>query len=120
VSEDKRRFSRLEFREPVKYQVRNPAHLQSSRLGSFGGLLSCDLSEGGIRFRIDDFIPLSTELSLEFDVPGNEHVALDGQVAWISQLPHSDQYIFGLRFIDSLENMKSHRVLKEYIQHKVK
>ena len=114
--QDKRIFKRLEFREPVKYQVVSPVNLGDSRMENFGGFLSCDLSEGGIRFRANDFLPLAAKLSVEIALGQDRILDLDGQVVWMQKLPHAEQFVFGLRFSDSAQNAGARRALQEYVR----
>lgn len=114
MAQDKRIYKRVEFREPVKYQVVSPPDLRGSHLENFGGFLSLDLSEGGIRFRANDFLPLAAKLSLEISLERDQLLGLDGQVVWMQKLPHSEQYLFGLHFSDTPENAPARKTLHEF------
>ena len=62
----------------------------------FGGCLSCDLSEGGVRVRVGRFIPLNTELSLKIRLANENIVECVGRVAWVEKIRFGDDYMVGL------------------------
>ncbi len=97
IKEDQRRFSRIEFRESVEYEVRDARH--------FGGCLSCDLSLGGMRINFEEFLPLHTLVNVRFRDQSGRWVDLVGKVMWISKLPHTDRYQMGLKFVEE-DNLK--------------
>ena len=89
--DDKRKFERVNFREAVEYQLREPFNT--------GGCLAYDLSEGGIKINLNDFIPVSTEIEVRMRMGNNpKPINLMGRVAWVSQVPYSDRYQVGLEF----------------------
>ena len=92
-AKDRRRFTRVFFREPVQY------HFHES--GRFGGCLAGDISEGGIRVNFNDFIPLGKEIRLEIFVTMYRMIECIGRVVWVQKLPFSDRYQAGVEFIDS-------------------
>ena len=91
--EEKRRFVRITFKQPVQFQWKDPVPL--------GGSLSFDLSEGGIRIRLNDFIPLAAELPLQIQLAIEQAVDCIGRVVWIRKVPSSDSYHAGLEFIET-------------------
>jgi len=112
---DKRKFKRVEFKEPVQYRVLGcdmPDFLPAS---FYSGTVSCDLGEGGIKFRSEKFIPIRALLAVEMTVAGGDMLALEGQVAWIQKIPHAESYFLGLEFVDSAENQSAIRQLRQYI-----
>lgn len=98
--EEKRRFPRVTFKQPVQFQLKDP--LQT------GGSLSFDLSEGGIRIRLNDFIPLMAEVSLQIQLSIEQIVDCAGRVVWVRKVPFSDSYHAGLEFAatESLEGVR--------------
>jgi hypothetical protein len=59
-----------------------------------------DLSRGGLRFLSQEFLDISTRLSLRFSVPGEGAVIdLSGRAVWVSTNPErSYKYQVGVRF----------------------
>ncbi|HQO57532.1 MAG TPA: PilZ domain-containing protein [Candidatus Omnitrophota bacterium] len=112
---EKRRYKRIAFREAVEFHVLPGTSAQGTPLPSFGGSLSWDLSEGGLRFRAYSFIPLNTDLSVEFSVEHDRTVKLVGRVVWIQKLPHSEQYNLGLEFAKTPQNIHGQKVLHRYL-----
>ena len=105
--EEKRRFKRVPFKEPV--QFRTPSQMEP------GACLACDLSEVGIRLNSDKFIPLQERMALTLQVGAGNPINVQGHVAWIQRVPHSDYYQMGLAFDPDTDD-RSLKVLQEYIQ----
>ncbi len=109
--EEKRRNQRVRFQEAVDFQIKDTPHV--------AGSLACDLSEGGIKINLNDFVPLNTEidLTLFFNKEPNI-ITLSGKVVWIRQIPFSERYQLGLEFIgndpDSIS--ESAKEVHRYIQ----
>ena len=107
--EDKRSFSRIKLSEPVRFEFKDPGH--------FGGCLSCDISEGGVRLRVNEFIALGTELSVNISLPSNRVVECVGKVVWVQKLPYVDQYQVGIEFenLDSFYEARTriHRFMQD-------
>ena len=94
---ERRLFKRINFREPVQFRSVNPA--------CSGGCLSCDLSEGGLRVNVNEFVPPGTGLTLQIPLaPSRAGLAAQkfvehaGRVAWVSKLPFMERYQLGLEF----------------------
>lgn len=105
--EEKRRFKRITFREPV--QFRTPGQMESA------SCLACDLSEVGIRLNSDKFIPLRERMAITLQMYTKNPVNFQGHVAWIQRVPHSEYYQLGLAFDPDIDD-QSLRMLQEYIQ----
>ncbi len=73
--EQRRKFERVTFREPVQYNLTHEKQ--------FGGCLSFDLSVGGLQFRSFDFFPVHKEMTFSFSVQENRQLSVSGRVAWI-------------------------------------
>src|SRR3989338_8112893 len=97
VSDNKRRFKRIGFREPVSYQTIQGSH--------FGGCLGLDLSAGGLRFYFSDFLAPQTEMVFNFPLRYQYRASINGKVAWVQKLPHSEQYQIGVEFDRTTENI---------------
>jgi len=89
--QEKRQFTRFSFRQPV---LINRGEWQAEE-----GSLSGDVSEGGIRLSVNDFIPVGAPMMLEITLPdASEIIPVDGKVAWIRFLPYSERYQIGVQF----------------------
>jgi len=86
--EDKRQFRRMAHSGPVQYQFKDPSQ--------FGGCVSRDLSEGGVHIRMNDFMPLNTELTLKIRLAGENVVECSGRVVWVEKSRFGDSYQAGL------------------------
>ena len=104
-ADERREFKRASLKEPVRFEFKDPQH--------FGGCVSGDISAGGIRLRVYDFIPLGTELTLEVQLSSNRMVSCEGQVVWVEKIAFGDDYRIGLKFV----NTPALREAQELIQH---
>lgn len=106
--EERRRYPRFNTHLPVRFQLKK----QSSK---FGYTSSKDISEGGIRLILNEFLRPKTEILLETIILGRV-VDPEAVIVWSQRIPHSDDYQIGLEFsrVDTLERQK----LKEYIDYK--
>lgn len=57
-----------------------------------------DISEGGIRFRADHFIPVRDRLYFNLNIPSKKPVMITAKPAWITEIPSINQYEIGARF----------------------
>ena len=105
---ERRDCRRIQFREPVQYQYKDPSQ--------FGGWLACDISEGGIKVNMNDFVPLDTEISLQVPLANGKTIDCLGRVVWVQKLPFSDYYQAGLKFevVDSIVEVQND--LHQYIE----
>ena len=62
-----------------------------------------DISRGGIRIRVDHYIPLSDILKCHLKLPGYPKIELQVMPAWRTELPHLGCYDMGVRFINASE-----------------
>ena len=58
-----------------------------------------DISEGGIRFRSNQFIPIRDCLPMRFNLLKMKPIEAVIQPTWIKELPHVEQYELGASFI---------------------
>ena len=88
---EKRQFSRFPFRQPVL--------INRGEWLAQEGSLSGDVSEGGIRLNVNEFIPVGKAITLDIHLPDETKMTpLNGRVAWISVLPYSERYQIGIQF----------------------
>ena len=98
---ERRNKQRIQFDEPVEYQLKDPRF--------FGGCLSSDLSETGVKIFLNDFMPLHSELVLRLPLLDGKVVDCMGRIVWIEKLAHMDRFQAGIEFedIDSLGQSQS-------------
>lgn len=107
-SAEKRRYKRISLRQPVQFQS------QHSSLG--GGSLSCDLSEGGARVDMYDFLPLNTEVTLQVRLAVEKVIEYVGRVVWIRKFPFADRYQVGLEFSGDKSFLAAKQQLHEFVE----
>lgn len=89
---NRRIFKRFDLKEPVQIRFKD-AEFSS-------GCLGFDVSEGGVKFMHNDFIPLDQELNLEITLRNHQVVQCTGHVVWVQKMPHSHRYQAGVKFND--------------------
>jgi len=92
---NKRQYPRFPFKEPVDYQMKED--------GAGAGALADDISRGGVRIRVQKFLPLGSILQLKIHMSQPVRVfQVKGRVVWVRELPHSDCYDIGIKFLEVL------------------
>jgi len=89
---ERRAFKRVAFRHPVQFQRKDPARNV--------GALSCDISQGGLRMNVADFVPLNEDVALQVQMSLEEVAECAGRVVWVRQMPFMERYQLGLEFLD--------------------
>lgn len=107
LAAERRKAKRMEFREPIQYRSRESEQLQGS--------LGYDLSEGGLRFQTESFIPLNKSLSIHMDLGQGQSIDVDGHVVWVQLVPHAERYHVGLSFEDTQAIVNSKKIIHQYI-----
>ena len=102
--EEKRRFPRIGLKTPLRYQIRGTHEFNNS--------VTDDISLGGISFRNDKYIAPLTNLMLEIKVLSRVLNPI-GKIVWMSPLPHSDRYHYGIEFLEFGPDEKNY--LSQYI-----
>ena len=98
---ERRRFQRAESNLPVKYRNLKMAATPA-------GSLTKNISEGGIRFKTNEFISLACRLVVEINIPTVQRpIKAISKVAWIRRLPSTDQYEMGNQFLEMTKEDKS-------------
>lgn len=105
---DKRKSQRFNFREAVQHRFPE----KSSLIGSLG----FDLSEGGVRFRTEDFIPVQAEVVVNLQLEAERETALAARVVWIQRIPHGENYHVGCEFLENRENIFPKLILKNFLE----
>ena len=110
--QDRRRYLRTTFREPVQYSMLGEG---AGSRHAFGGFLSCDVSEGGLRIYANDFVPLNTPVKMDFYIHPEKLVSLDGRVVWTQKAPHTENYQLGMEFDENNTNFNGRGDLRQYV-----
>ncbi len=92
---DKRIAARILFNSPVRY-YRKGAAKYSDTVGK-------DISNSGIGFISNEFIPKNSHLVFELRSPWQlEPIQTLAEVVWVSNQPCSERFEVGARFLDPL------------------
>jgi uncharacterized protein (TIGR02266 family) len=92
---ENRKYPRVAFRMPVKYRL--------NEVAPFCGELAQDLSEGGMRIRSNEFLPLGSRVSVRLQLDKDPRlVDVEGRVVWVKFIPYSEVYQLGIEFEDKM------------------
>ncbi len=105
--EEKRNSRRFFHTGSVQFQFKDPTH--------FGGWLSCDLSEGGMRVKLNDFIPLHTELALQIRLADETIMDCTGRIVWVEKNRFGDNYQAGLEFTEGKTVLGTQKKIYEFL-----
>jgi c-di-GMP-binding flagellar brake protein YcgR len=91
---EKRRFPRLDCSMPVQYK----------RIGSddedFSQTLTRDISEGGIRMIVEEYVPINSRITLIASFPfKNKKVKAFSKIVWSKRHSVQTSYELGVEFI---------------------
>jgi hypothetical protein len=98
IEMEKRRFERT----PCKIDSFFTS-LAEDRVSSISETMLQDISEGGIRFRANQFIPVHHKLLFKINIPNQKTIEAVTQPAWIREIPTVSQYDIGAKFISLSE-----------------
>ena len=91
---EKRRFQRIDSNLPLRYKNIKTATVPM-------GSLTKDISEGGVRFKTNEFISLACRLVVEITLPTVQRpIKAISKVAWIRKLSSGEQYELGNHFLE--------------------
>lgn len=103
MSDDKRRYLRVESRLPIEYK-----NLKKGVIAPRGSLTR-NISEGGICFQSNEFMSLACRLVVEITLPNvPKPVKAISKIAWVKRIPSSDLYELGNQFLEMAKEDKSH------------
>lgn len=106
--EDKRKFPRLEYRESLQYRF--------AESPDQNGTVGYDLSEGGVRFRAEEFLPLDAIIVLNLQLKPEREATMSARVVWAQKIPHAENYHIGCEFLENRENVFPRFVLKSHLE----
>lgn len=109
--EEKRQFPRLNVHIPLRCQYKS--------FSKFNFTLMRDISEGGLKFVSEEFIPPKTDLVLEFKLsPEAEMIKAVAEIVWIQQIRGSDWYRIGIQFLNI--NPERKKEIARYVETELK
>ncbi len=91
---DKRRHDRV--RCEIDSSFRN---LDADASSPISETLIQDISEGGIRFRVNHFIPVHNKLLFRIQMPNSKFIEAVARPTWIREIPSLRQFDIGAQFI---------------------
>ncbi len=92
---ERRRWIRTESAVPLQYKK-----LKELSEGSIGAITQ-NVSEGGVRFMANEFLPLASRLVVQLFLPAQpKPIKAIAKVAWIKKASSGDQYVIGNQFLD--------------------
>lgn len=112
--EDKRLAKRLPFRQNLEYHITSKEVVREGRVKDGGGTLACDLSESGIRFWTEEFIPIHTPMDLRISLNPETKVLARGTVVWSQRQAHGENYQVGVSFAPALD-APSREILRNHL-----
>jgi len=98
---ERRRYVRIPEHAQICYEVIPGEKMRES--------LTKNISRGGIRFLVRDFIPKDSRLKIRLDlheIPFNFEAIV--KVVWIKQIPHGGEYEVGVEFTDMPDKAAQH------------
>jgi len=106
IYKEQRQFPRVSLDSPLRFQIKS-TH-------KYGDTICRDISEGGIRFLSEDFVPLGTSIVLEVNLGSlSKIINAVAEVVWTQKLAHSDRYQLGLKFSEIDEPY--HQEVSEFV-----
>ena len=91
---ERRRFQRIDSNLPLRYKNLKTATVPM-------GSVTKDISEGGMRFKTNEFISLACRLVVEITLPmAPKPIKAISKVAWIRKLSSGEQYELGNQFLE--------------------
>lgn len=106
MNTNRRQFPRFSFDHPVS--------CRTSMMSEASGALSRDISSGGIRMTVNEFMPIGSQLEMAIFLPAlGREVQIKGRVAWIRENSYSERFDIGVSFIPDGEVDALKQVLKD-------
>ncbi len=98
--DDKRKYPRFDCQITSTFNVSEaPVKLAETTVR--------DISEGGVRFRSNHFIPVRNRLSFKVNIPKKKPIEALLKPAWITEIPRVGQYEIGAYFISLSQEDKN-------------
>ena len=104
---ERRRFQRINSDLPLRYRNIKMATVPM-------GSLTENISEGGTRFKTNEFISLACRLVVEITLPTMQRpIKAISKVAWIRKLSSGEQYELGNQFLEISKEDRS--LITDYV-----
>ena len=88
----------MEQRRNLRLKEDLPLHYELSSGIKYGDTLTQDISEGGTRIVLDNFIPRLSRIALKIKLTPNKLIEVNGEVKWAQRFSHSYRYQTGVEF----------------------
>ena len=88
-------------------------NLDPSTSRATGETVVNDISEGGIRFRVNHFIPIHNKLLFRINIPNQRCIEAVAQPAWIREIPNLSQYDIGAKFLSLSQGDKE--IIRQFV-----
>lgn len=97
------------------FRVRSdlPLRYDSVAESKHGNTITQDISEGGLRMLLDEFIPKFSKVNLRVNLHPDNLIELNGEVKWVQQIAYSSGYQAGIEFKDIPTDAR--RSISEYV-----
>ena len=93
---ERRQSVRVECELPSKFRNLDPKSYPTR----VADALVKNISRGGVRIRVDEFVPVNHELYFYLNLPNHEAIEVRIVAAWIVELPNLRKYELGARFVE--------------------
>ena len=77
----------------------SPGHIESAVIKN--------ISRGGLKLLVNDFIPIQDRLFVYLHLPSHQTIEVQVSPAWIVEVPHLNKYEVGARFVGIREEDES-------------
>lgn len=93
----------IERRMSVRVECDLPSSfrdLDAPQPGRIENAVVKNISRGGVKIRVDEFIPIQDRLYVYLALPSHQTVEVQVAPSWIVELPHLGKYELGARFVE--------------------
>ncbi len=105
--DDRRKYVRIPDNSQFSYEI-----ISAQKIGKSA---TSDISQGGMRFEVNQFIPKGTNLKVKLTLSQIFFTfEVIVKVMWVRQLPYGEEYEVGVEFLDLPYNFS--KVLMEYVE----
>ena len=94
MQNDKRQFRRVSCEVETSFK-----NLDQPAKKGIGETTISDISEGGVRFRSNHFVPVQDRLLVTLKIPGKKLIETLAKPAWIREIPSVGQFDIGCQFL---------------------
>lgn len=100
---DRRKYVRIPESSQISYEV-----ISTAKVSDF---VTKDISQGGIRFLVNEFIPHNTFLKIRVTLE-RIHFCFEALVklVWINEDPRSERFEVGVEFVNISEEAQQHLI----------